>query len=144
MFLLYKAHVKQGHNGKGKNKKMTIATLKSIFIGVGGSLILAVFCSTFIAIDKILFLLPIFIAFNGAMTGYRLVEMLKNRIMNVSLFSFVLGVGMGALTFVALNFAGSFMGNGFSLNIYDLFIYMAVSGITSYLGAKLAVRYFNL
>jgi hypothetical protein len=123
---------------------MTIATLKSIFIGVGGSLILAVFCSTFIAIDKILFLLPIFIAFNGAMTGYRLVEMLKNRIMNVSLFSFVLGVGMGALTFVALNFAGSFMGNGFSLNIYDLFIYMAVSGITSYLGAKLAVRYFNL
>jgi len=86
----------------------------------------------------------IFIAFNGAMTGYRLVEMLKNRIMNVSLFSFVLGVGMGALTFVALNFAGSFMGNGFSLNIYDLFIYMAVSGITSYLGAKLAVRYFNL
>ncbi|MDA3790316.1 MAG: hypothetical protein PF503_17715 [Desulfobacula sp.] len=123
---------------------MTIATLKSIFIGVGGSLILAVFCSTFIAIDKILFLLPIFIAFNGAMTGYRLVEVLKNRIKNIPVFSFVLGVGGGALTFVALNFAGSFMENGFSLNIYDLFIYMAVSGITSYLGAKLAVRYFNL
>ncbi len=107
-------------------------------------MILAVFCSTFIAIDKILFLLPIFIAFNGAMTGYRLVEVLKNRIKNIPVFSFVLGVGGGALTFVALNFAGSFMENGFSLNIYDLFIYMAVSGITSYLGAKLAVRYFNL
>ena len=123
---------------------MTIAALKSIFIGVGGSMILAVFCSTFIAIDKILFILPMFIAFNGAMTGYRLVEALKTEIINISLFSFVLGVGGGALTFVAVNFAGLFMGNTFSLNIYDLFIYMAVSGITSYLGAKLAVRYFNL
>ncbi len=123
---------------------MTIATLKSIFIGVGGSLILAVFCSTFIAIDKILFIMPVFIAFNGAMTGYRLVEVMKKKIMNISVFSFVLGVGGGALTFIALNFAGSYVSNAFSLNLYDLFIYMTVSGITSYLGAKLAVRYFNL
>ena len=123
---------------------MTLATLKSIFIGVGGSLILAVFCSTFIAIDKILFILPLFIGFNGAITGYRLVEELKNRIINIPVFSFVLGVGGGALTFVAINFAVSFMGSPFSLSITDLFIYMAVSGITSYLGAKLAVRYFNL
>jgi len=127
---------------------MTLAAVKSIFIGVGGSLILAVFCSTFIVTDKILFILPLFIAFNGAMTGYRLVEVLKDRIMNIPLFSFVLGVGTGALTFVAVNFAinfvGPFMGNTVLLNIIDLFIYMAVSGITSYLGAKLAVRYFNL
>ena len=127
---------------------MTLAAVKSIFIGVGGSLILAVFCSTFIVTDKILFILPLFIAFNGAMTGYRLVEVLKDRIMNIPLFSFVLGVGTGALTFVAVNFAisfvGPFMGNTVLLNITDLFIYMAVSGITSYLGAKLAVRYFNL
>ncbi|MCP4719609.1 MAG: hypothetical protein GY860_09150 [Desulfobacteraceae bacterium] len=127
---------------------MTIAAVKSIFIGVGGSLILAFFCATFIAMDKLLFIMPVFIAFNGAMTGYRLVEVLKTRISNVPLFSFVLGVGTGALTFVAVNFAmnftGPFMGNGFLLNIYDLLIYMAVSGITSYLGAKLAVRYFNL
>ncbi len=127
---------------------MTIAAIKSIFIGVGGSIILAVFCSTFIAIDKILFILPVFIAFNGAMTGYRMVEVLKNRIMNIPLFSFVLGVGGGAITFVAVNFAmnftGSFIGDTFLLNLIDLFIYMAVSGITSYLGAKLAVRYFNL
>jgi hypothetical protein len=123
---------------------MTIATLKSIFIGVGGSLILAVFCSTFIQIDKILFVMPVFIGFNGAMTGYRLVEVLKNKIINIPVFSFVLGIGGGALTFIALNFAGSFTREAFSLNIYDLLIYMGVSGITSYLGAKLAVRYFNL
>jgi len=131
---------------------MTIAAIKSIFIGVGGSIILAVFCSTFIAIDKILFILPVFIAFNGAMTGYRMVEVLKTGIINIPLFSFVLGAGGGALTFVAVNFTvnyamhftGSSMENIFLLSIIDLFIYMAVSGITSYLGAKLAVRYFNL
>jgi hypothetical protein len=127
-----------------KGQNMTIAAVKSIFIGVGGSLILAVFCSTFIETDKILFIMPLFIAFNGAMTGYRLVEVLKNTIMNVPVFSFVLGIGCGALTFVAVNFAGSFIKDMFLLNLYDLLIYMVVSGITSYLGAKLAVRYFNL
>jgi len=127
---------------------MTIASLKLIFIGVGGSLVLAVFCSTFIVIEKILFVLPLFIGFNGAITGYRLVEVLKERISNIPLFSVVLGVGTGALTFaainLAMNFAGSYMESIFFLNSYDLFIYMAVSGVTSYLGAKLAVRYFNL
>lgn len=88
--------------------------------------------------------MPVFIAFNGAMTGYRLVEVMKKKIMNISVFSFVLGVGGGALTFVTLNLAGQYVSNPFSLNIYDLFIYMTISGITSYLGAKLAVRYFNL
>jgi len=127
---------------------MTIIALKSIFMGVGGSIILAAFCSTFIAADKILFIMPLFIAFNGAMMGYRLVEALKNLIINISLFSFVLGAGGGAITFVVLNFViifvGPFVGNAFSLTLTDLFVYMAVSGITSYLGAKLAVRYFNL
>jgi uncharacterized membrane protein len=123
---------------------MTITAAKSIFMGVGGSLVLAVFCSTFIAIDKVLFIMPMFIAFNSAMTGYKLVESLKNRITNISLFSFVLGVGGGALTFVAVNLARLFLRYASPLDSYDLFVYVAVSGITSYLGARLAVRYFNL
>jgi hypothetical protein len=123
---------------------MTIPALKSILMGVGGSLLLAVFCSSFLAIEKVLFILPLFIGFNGAVTGYRLVEVMKNSISNVSLFSFVLGIGGGALTFVAVNFAVSFIGNWFLLNLYDLVVYMAVSGITSYLGARLAAKYFNL
>jgi hypothetical protein len=123
---------------------MTLSALKSIFVGVGGSLILAVFCTTFISIEKILFIIPFFVAFNGALTGYNLVEALKDRISNVPLFSVVLGVGGGAATFAALNIAGAHVNDPFSLNIFDLVIYMVVSGITSYLGAKLAVRYFNL
>jgi hypothetical protein len=123
---------------------MTIASLKSLLIGVGGSLLLAAFCSTFITTEKVMFLMPLFVAFNGAVTGYKVVETLKNRIMNIPLFSFILGVGSGAITFVAVNFAGSLIKIGLMFDIYDLLIYIVVSGITSYLGAKLAVRYFNL
>ncbi len=123
---------------------MTFTTLKSVFIGVGGSLVLAAFCTTFITIEKILFIIPFFVAFNGAMTGYRLVEVLKQKITNVPVFSFILGIGGGAATFAIINITGSFVKTPFSLSLLDLFIYMAVSGITSYLGAKLAVRYFNL
>jgi hypothetical protein len=144
LFHLHQTDVQQDHYGKGEDTKMTIAALKSIFTGIGGSLILAGFCSTFLTMDKILFILPLFIAFNGAMTGYRLVEVLKEKIMNVPVFSFVLGAGGGAATFAIVNFAGSMVPNPFSLTLSDLFIYMAISGITSYLGAKLAVRYFNL
>lgn len=123
---------------------MTISAVKSVFGGVGGSLLLSVFCLTFLTLEKVLFILPFFIAFNGAMTGYRMVEVLKDEILNTPLFSFILGIGGGALTFVAVKYAGSFMPDPFSLALSDLLIYMTISGITSYLGARLAVRYFNL
>lgn len=123
---------------------MTISALKSIFAGIGGSLLLAGFCTTFLPMGKVLFILPLFIAFNGAMTGYRLVEVMKSRIASIPVFTFILGVGGGAVTFTLVNFAGSMVQEPFSLTLIDLFVYMAVSGITSYLGAKLAVRYFNL
>lgn len=123
---------------------MTLTVLKSIFTGAGGSLILAVFCSTLLAIEKVLFILPLFISFNGALTGYRLVAVLKTKIINIPLFSIVTGLGGGAATFVLVNFIGDAIRNPFSLALADLFVYMCVSGVTSYLGAKLAVRYFNL
>ncbi len=123
---------------------MTKTALQSILTGAGGSLILAAFCTTFLTMEKVLFILPLFVAFNGALTGYRLVEVLKEKITNVPVFSLVLGIGGGGATFVVVNFAGSATGQPVSLSLSDLEIYMAVSGITSYLGAKLAVRYFNL
>lgn len=123
---------------------MTAAAIKSILVGVGGSLILAAFFTTFLTTAKVLVIMPLFIAFNGALTGYRLVEKMKTTIDNIPLFSFILGIGCGALTFIALKSLGTLMKNGFYLSAWDLVIYMIVSGVTSYLGARLAVRYFNL
>lgn len=123
---------------------MTTATLKSILSGVGGSLILALFCMTFLTPDRVLIILPLFIAFNGAMTGYKLVEELGNRIQGRFVFPFVMGIGMGAAVFAAVHAAGKMMHTQAYLTITDLGIYTLISGVTSYLGARLAARYFNL
>ncbi len=123
---------------------MTISVIKSVFIGLGGSLVLTLFFSTFLSIEKILFLMPVILGFNGMALGYRLVETLNSRISKVNLFSFVMGLGQGSAVFVAVNLTGTFIKIGFTLTGYDLLVYIFVSGITSYLGARLAVRYFNL
>ncbi len=123
---------------------MTLSVLKSIFIGLGGSLVLTIFFSTFLSIEKILFLMPAILGFNGLSLGYRLVETLNPRISKFTLFPFVMGLGQGSALFVAVNLTGTFIKDGFTLTGIDLFVYIFVSGITSYLGARLAVRYFNL
>jgi len=123
---------------------MTLSVIKSVCIGLGGSLVLTLFFSTFLSIEKILFLMPAILGFNGLALGYRLVETLKSRSLNYNLFSFVMGLGEGSAVFVAVNLTGTFIAEGFTLTGYDLLVYILVSGITSYLGARLAVRYFNL
>lgn len=123
---------------------MTAASIKSVLAGVGGTLVLSVFCTTFITVEKVLFIIPLFIAFNGALIGFRLVEGMKDRIKNAGFYSFIMGIGGGAATFSVVNLTGRMIGNPFGLGFTDMFIYIFVSGVTSYLGAKLACRYFNL
>lgn len=123
---------------------MTITAIKSILVGVGGTLVLAMFCTTFISIEKVLFIIPVFVAFNGALTGYRLVEEMKDRLRNIGILSFVMGVGGGAATFSVVNLTGRLLNNPFGLGLADMAIYIGVSGVTSYLGARLATKYFNL
>lgn len=123
---------------------MTLTAVKSIFSGVGGSVILAVFFTLFLAIEKVILILPVFIAFNGTLIGFRTVDTLRDRIRNIPLFSIVSGGGGGAATFVLINAAGSVIQNPFSLSAGDLIVYIIVSGVTSYLGAQLAVKYLKL
>ncbi len=123
---------------------MTLAVLKSVFAGVGGSLVLTFFFSTFLSIEKILSLMPVILGFNGLVLGYGLVESLRSRISNYGVFTFVMGAGEGAAVFVAVKLIGNLMKIGFSPTGYDLAVYILLSGITSVLGARLAVRYFNL
>ena len=123
---------------------MTIASIKSILAGVGGTLVLAAFCTTFITLEKVLTIIPLFIAFNGALTGFKVVETLKSRIRDIGLFSLVMGVGGGAATFAVVNLTGRWIGHPFYLTLADLAIYIVVSGVTSYMGAKLAAKHFNI
>lgn len=113
-------------------------------IGVGGSLILALFCTTFMPLGKVLYLLPVLVGGNSLVSGYRMVDLLKGRITRVRLFPAVMGLGEGALVFLAVNLAGVKSGMPFLLGGADLAVLLIVSGITSYLGACLAAGYFKL
>ena len=123
---------------------MTLTALRSMGIGVGGSLILALFCTTFMPLGKVLYLLPVLVGVNSLVSGYRMVDLLKGRITRVRLFPAVMGLGEGALVFLAVNLAGVKSGMPFLLGGADLVALLIVSGITSYLGACLAAGYFKL
>ena len=127
---------------------MTKASFKSMGSGIGGSLILALFCMTFLTLEKVVFILPLFLAFTGAMTGYQLVDNLREGIKGRFLFPFVMGAGQGAAVFAIVRVAGPIAGawpvGYLGLTGTDLIVYILVSAVTSYLGARLAARYFNL
>ena len=123
---------------------MTLTALKSIIVGVVGALVLVTFATTFMALDRVFFWVPFLIGINGLISGYRLVEKLKETVSAFKLFAFVMGLGEGGLIFIALNFLGGRMEPGFFLMGFDLLLYILVSGISSYLGALLAIRYFKL
>lgn len=123
---------------------MTLSSAKSMGAGIGGVIVLGLFCSTFMAMEKVMFILPLFIGFAGAMTGFQLVDILREQIRGRFVFPLVMGAGQGAVVFCMVSFVLPWLGTPFPMSLTDLVVYMAVSGITSVLGARLAVRYFNL
>lgn len=123
---------------------MTRASIKSVAGGTGGAIVLALFFTTFLTVDKVVFIMPLFLAFTGAMTGYQLVDTLRQGIRGRFLFPFAMGAGQGAVVFILVAFMGPLAGSLAAMTLADLAVYILVSGITSYLGARLAARYFNL
>lgn len=123
---------------------MTAASIKSLGSGIGGAMVLTLFATTFLTIDKAVFIIPLFLAFTGAMIGFQLVDTLRERIKGKFVFPFVMGAGQGAAVFAMANIALHMAGRYLLLSAGDLCIYIIVSGITCYLGARLAVRYFKL
>ncbi len=123
---------------------MTFASIKSLGSGIGGAIILALFGMTFLTLDKVVFIMPLFLAFTGAMIGFQLVDTLRENIQGRFLFPFVMGAGQGAAVFALINITGPLAGSYITLTFGKLLVYILISGITSVLGARLAARYFNL
>ncbi len=123
---------------------MTFASIKSLGSGIGGAIVLSLFAATFLTVEKVVFIMPVFLAFTGAMIGYQLVDTLRGKIRGRFAFPFVMGTGQGAAVFALVNITGPLAGRMLTLTVGDLLVYIVVSGITCYLGARLAARYFNL
>ena len=122
---------------------MTLSSMKSMGAGIGGVIVLGLFCSTFMSMEKVMFILPLFVGFAGAMTGFQLVDLLREQIRGRFVFPLVMGAGQGAVVFCMVSFVLPRLGSHFPMSLADLAVYMVVSGITSVLGARLAVRYLD-
>jgi|GEM_PF-595508 hypothetical protein len=130
---------------KDKKPSMTFAGVKSLGSGIGGALVLGLFTTTFLTVEKAVFIMPLFLAFTGAMVGFQLKEILRDNIRGRYVFFFAMGCGQGALVFAIVAISGFLtLGADLGLTLADLVVYSVVSGITSVLGARLAARYFNL
>jgi len=130
---------------KEKKISMTRASVKSLGSGIGGAIVLGLFASTFLSVERAVFIMPLFLSFTGAMIGFQLVDILREHIRGRYLFPFVMGCGQGAVVFSIVNISGPLaLGTYLGLTVGDLVVFIFVSGITSVLGARLAVRYFNL
>lgn len=123
---------------------MTAASIKSLGSGIGGAIVLTLFSTTFLTLEKALFITPLFLAFTGAMIGFQLVDSLRDQIRGRFVFPFVIGAAQGAAVFVLVVLGGEMLGQVMPVTGLDLMVYISISGITSYLGARLAARYFNL
>ncbi len=123
---------------------MTLTSIKSLGSGIGGAIVLSLFAATFLTVEKVVFIMPVFLAFTGAMIGFQLVDTLRDKIRGRFAFPFIMGTGQGAAVFALVNITGPLAGRMLTLTVADLLVYIVVSGITSYLGARLAARYFNL
>ncbi len=127
-----------------KERSMTATSIKSLGSGIGGTVVLTLFAGTFLTIEKAVFIIPLFLAFNGAMIGFQMVSDLGHQIRGKFIFPFIMGTGQGAAVFALANVIVPMVGGFLLLSAVDLLVYIIVSGVTCYLGARLAARHFKL
>jgi len=118
--------------------------LKSTLIGFGGSIIVAIFLTKIVSLEMMLGVMPWIIGFNGLLIGYRLVESTRPDLQRMKVIALISGASGGLLIWFAFNIPVFHQTGSFILSISDLILYVVVSGGTSFLGAKLALRYFNI
>lgn len=116
----------------------------AIFIGVMGSIILVVFFSGLMTMGTIERLLPYIIGFNAALTGYNLMSRIKDSLKYRRLWSLISGIILVVGVTLILNIAFYYITGGYIVYMTDFLILALTGGVFSWLGAILAIKYFNL
>lgn len=116
----------------------------SIIIGVIGSLVLVGFFTSLMSLDTIEKFLPYIIGFNAALTGYNLIKKTENSLKFRKIFAIGAGVLMVIITAVILNMAIHHLMGGYFIYLIDAIFLIFIGGVSSGLGAILAIKYFNM
>ena len=119
------------------------AIARPIGIGVGGSLLVVLFLTTFLHVYTAAHFIVWIIAFNGAVSGYALAEKTR-QIRLIKLFSAIIGAAIAMITSAVLVVL-SYIHLGESVISTGDIIYYSIGGVIgSELGTMLGVKYLNI
>lgn len=115
-----------------------------IIVGIIGSLVLVGFFTSLMSLDTIEKLLPYIIGFNAALTGYNLIKKTDNSLKLRRICAISSGVLMVIITAVILNMAILHLMGGYFIYLTDAIFLIFIGGVSSGLGAILAIKYLNM
>ena len=116
----------------------------SIIVGVVGVVILAVFFTAPIKVASLSKLMPWFVAFNCALTGYMMLEKTLDRLKYKRTFAVGAGPVVAVLVCASLFFMLPTVVDVSMVTVYDLLLWFFISAVFSGLGGILAIKYDNL
>lgn len=125
------------------NSQITIF-FSSVFISVLGTILIVLFFTTFLNLGMVLKSLPWIIGFFSALAAYHLIDKTKKKLKRRYLFCFFAGIITAILSYILLDMIFFNLFNQRMLYSYDLMLFTLVSIVCSGIGAKLAIKYFNL
>lgn len=117
---------------------------RATLIGIVGVLLLVVFFAALMSIGTVEKLLPFIIGFNGALTGYNLINREKDRLKYKRMWSIVCGIIMVIGVAFILNITFYYLTGAYIVFSNDFLFLVFIGGLFSWLGAILAVKYFML
>jgi len=127
------------------NKTDQVKTIAyPIIVGIIGSLVLVGFFTSLMSFDTIEKLLPYIIGFNAALTGYNLTKKADNSLNFKRIYAISSGVLMVIITAVILNLVMLHLMGGYLIYLTDAIFLLIIGGVSSGLGAILAMKYLNM
>ncbi len=115
-----------------------------LVVSVAGVVLVVMFLTTFLRLDRVFTLAPFVIAFFAMMSAYSLVEKLKHKLKRKYLASMLAGITTAVVSFVMLNLVFYQLLNIWVLGPVDLLLFIALGAFFSEIGATIAIRYFKL
>jgi hypothetical protein len=116
----------------------------AMLIGIFGTVLLVMFFAGLMTMGTIEKLLPFIIGFNAALTGYNLIRRMKDRLKYNRIWSVISGITLVVGVTLILNIAFYYLTGGYIVYMTNFLILALIGGVFSWLGAILAIRYFNL